>query len=48
MAIGLRTPDYNELLPAMLQKLDEANRTILTIWVGPAILTMIISKPILK
>ncbi|MGO9844785.1 MAG: hypothetical protein ACLPZF_26845, partial [Candidatus Acidiferrales bacterium] len=26
IAIGLRTPDYNELLPAMLQKLDDANR----------------------
>jgi hypothetical protein len=26
MAIGLRTPDYNELLPEMLQKLDDANR----------------------
>lgn len=27
MAIALRTPDYNELLPQMLQRLDEANRS---------------------
>jgi len=26
MAIALRTPDYNELLPTMLEALDEANR----------------------
>jgi hypothetical protein len=26
MAIALRTPDYGELLPQMLEKLDEANR----------------------
>jgi hypothetical protein len=26
MAIALRTPDYGELLPQMLQKLDDANR----------------------
>jgi hypothetical protein len=26
MAIGLRTPDYDQLLPQMLQKLDDANR----------------------
>ena len=26
MAIALRTPDYLDLLPQMLQKLDEANR----------------------
>ena len=26
MAIGLRTPDYQERLPEMLQKLDDANR----------------------
>jgi hypothetical protein len=26
MAIALRTPDYGDLLPQMLQKLDEANR----------------------
>jgi hypothetical protein len=26
MAIGLRTPDYEQLLPQMLQSLDEANR----------------------
>lgn len=26
MAIGLRTPDYEELLPKMLETLDEANR----------------------
>jgi hypothetical protein len=27
MAIALRTPDYDELLPQMLKKLDDANRT---------------------
>lgn len=27
MVIALRTPDYAELLPKMLNKLDEANRT---------------------
>ncbi len=27
MVIALRTPDYGELLPQMLKKLDEANRT---------------------
>lgn len=27
MAIALRTPDYNELLPQMLKKLDDANRS---------------------
>jgi hypothetical protein len=27
MAIALRTPDYNERLPQMLQKLDEVNRS---------------------
>lgn len=27
MAIALRTPDYNELLPRMLQTLDDANRS---------------------
>jgi hypothetical protein len=27
MVIGLRTPDYGELLPEMLQALDDANRT---------------------
>jgi len=27
MVIGLRTPDYGELLPAMLKTLDETNRT---------------------
>ena len=26
MVIGLRTPDYGELLPRMLNTLDEANR----------------------
>ena len=26
MVIGLRTPDYQELLPKILQTLDEANR----------------------
>ncbi|HXN18628.1 MAG TPA: hypothetical protein VN875_09880 [Candidatus Binatus sp.] len=27
LVMGLRTPDYGELLPAMLQALDDANRT---------------------
>jgi ribosomal protein L16 Arg81 hydroxylase len=27
MAIGLRTPDYGELLPQMLQSLDQNNRS---------------------
>jgi hypothetical protein len=27
MAIALRTPDYGELLPQMLKKLDESNRS---------------------
>ena len=27
MVIGLRTPDYGELLPQMLETLDDANRT---------------------
>ena len=27
MAIALRTPDYLELLPEMLKKLDDANRS---------------------
>jgi hypothetical protein len=27
MAIALRTPDYDELLPTMLKKLDDANRS---------------------
>jgi hypothetical protein len=26
MSIALRTPDYGELLPQMLKKLDDANR----------------------
>jgi len=27
MAIALRTPDYGELLPQMLEKLEDSNRT---------------------
>jgi len=34
MVIALRTPDYGELLPQMLKKLDDANHANPHYWMG--------------